>query len=86
MKRTKRVEITVETSRTVVRRGTGDATVWCAECSAPSHTVTPGEAAALTGANRGAGAGRLHFIETAGSSPLICLNSLLASTDEGSDG
>ena len=90
MRRTKRVEITVETSRLVVRRGVGDAPVWCAECSAPARTVTPGEAAALPGVTTGtvdhrARAGRLHFIETAGSSPLICLNSLLASTDEGGD-
>jgi hypothetical protein len=88
MRRTKRVEITVETSRLVVRRGVGDAPVWCAACSAPAQTVTPGEAAALAGVSTGtvyrrAGAGRLHFIETAGSSPLICLNSLLVSIDEG---
>ena len=88
MRRTKRVEITVETSRLVVRRGVGEAPVWCDECSAPAHTVTPGEAAALAGVSTGAvhrraKAGRLHFVETAGSSPLICLNSLLVSTDGG---
>ena len=88
MRRTKRVEITVETSRLVVRRGAGEAPVWCAECSAPAQTITLGEAAALAGVStrtvyRWAGAGRLHVIETAGASPLICLNSLLMSTDEG---
>ena len=89
MRRTKRMEITVETSRLVIRRGVGEAPVWCARCSAPAQTVTPGEAAVLAGVSAGtvyrrAGAGRLHFVETAGSSRLICLNSLLVSTDDGS--
>jgi hypothetical protein len=89
MRRTKRVEITVETSRLVIRRGVGEAPVWCARCSAPARTVTPGEAAALAGVSTGTvyrrvRAGRLHVIETAGS-PLICLDSLLVSTDGGGD-
>jgi hypothetical protein len=90
MRRTKRVEITVETSRLIVRRSVGEGVVWCAQCSAPAQTVSAGEAAALTRVSTGelerrAGAGRLHVIETAGSSPLICLSSLLASTDDRGD-
>lgn len=90
MRRTKKVEITVETSRIVVRFGVDDDTVWCAVCSAPAQTVTPGEAAALEAANPGvidrrAGAGRLHLIEKEGSLPLICLRSLLASFDAHGD-
>jgi excisionase family DNA binding protein len=74
----------------VIRRGVGEASVWCAACSAPTQTVTPREAAALAGISAGtvyrrAEAGRLHFVETAGPSPLICLNSLLVSTDQGGD-
>lgn len=83
MRRRRRLEIAVETKRMVVRRGMSQAPVWCAECSAPVQTVTPEEAAALTGVDtsagpRRAGADRLHFVEAAGRSPLICLNSLLA--------
>jgi hypothetical protein len=90
MIRRKRVEITVETRRLVVRRGMSQAPDWCAECSAPVQSVTPGEAAALPGVSTGtvycrAEAGRLHFVETAARSPMICLNSLLRSTGEGGD-
>jgi hypothetical protein len=90
MRRTKRVEITVETSRMVIRRGVGEAPVWCARCSAPARTVTLGEAAALAGVSTGTvhsrvRAGRLHFVETAGS-PLICLDSLEHAADDRSHG
>ena len=82
MKRRKRVEITVETSLLVIRRGTNQGPVWCLECSSPVQSVTPEEAAVLAGVNtravyRWVEAGQLHFIETAEQSPLICLNSLL---------
>ncbi len=84
------IEITVETSRLVVRRCMSQAPDWYAECSAPVQSVTPREAAALTGVStstiyRRAKAGRLHFVEAAARSPLICLNSLLGSTDKGAN-
>jgi predicted site-specific integrase-resolvase len=50
------------------------------------QSVTPEEAAALAAVStriiyRWVEAGQLHFNETAEQSPLICLNSLLRSTD-----
>ncbi len=88
MKRRKRVEITVETSLLVVRRSQNQAPVWCIECASPVQSVTPEEAAMLAGVStrtvyRWMEAGQLHFFETAEQSPLICLNSLLRSTDKG---
>ncbi len=88
MKRRKRIEITVETSLLVIRRGTNRGQVWCLECSSPVQSVTPEEAAVLAGIStrtvyRRVEAGQLHFIETAEQSLMICLNSLLRSTDKG---
>ena len=84
MRRRRRVEVTVETSQLVVRRGLGQIPGWCVDCSALVQTITLGEAATLAGVStstvyRRAEAGRLHFVETA-QSPLICLNSLLRPT------
>lgn len=87
MKRRKRVEITVETSLLIVRRSTSRTPVWCTACSSPVRSVTPGEAAALAGVSertvyRWVEAGRLHFMETAEQALVICLDSLLGSTDD----
>lgn len=86
MGRRRRMEITVETRQMVIRRRTNHAPVWCTECSSPVQSVTPEVAAALAGVStrtiyRRVEAEQLHFIETAEQSPLICLNSLLGSTD-----
>lgn len=88
MKRRRRVEITVETTRLVIRRSKNQAPVWCLECSAPVQSVTPAEAAALTGVNtraiyRWVEAAQLHLIETAEQAPLICLISLRRVTNQG---
>ena len=76
------MEITVETRRLVIRRGTNQASVWCVDCCSPVQLITPEEAAVLAGVNTRTiylrvEQGQLHFIETAEQSPLICLNSLL---------
>lgn len=86
MKRRKRIEITVETCRLVIHRGANQASVWCAKCSSSVQSVTPREVAVLAGVNtrtvyRWVEAEQLHFNETAEQSPLICLNSLLRSSD-----
>lgn len=88
MRRRKRMEITVEIRQIVLRRRTNPAPAWCLECSSPVQSITPEEAAALVGVNtrtiyQWVEAGQLHFIETAEPSPLICLTSLLSSTDKG---
>lgn len=88
MKRRKRVEITVETSRLVIRRSKNHASVWCLDCSSLVQSVTPEEAAVLAGVNtraiyRWVEAAQLHLIETAEQAPLICLNSLRSLTDKG---
>lgn len=86
MRRRRRMEITVETRQMVIRRNTNQAPIWCIGCLSPVQLVTPEEAAALAGVStrtiyRWVEAEQLHFIETAEQSPLICLNSLLGSTD-----
>lgn len=86
MRRRRRMEITVETRRLVIRRSTNQAPVWCVECSSPVQLITPEEAAVLAGVNtrtiyRWVETAQLHFLETAEQSPLLCLNSLLRLTD-----
>lgn len=86
MRRRKRIVATLETRLIIIRRRTNPAPIWCLECSSLVQSVAPEEAAALAGVNtrtiyRWVEAGQLHLIETAEQSPLICLNSLLSSTD-----
>jgi hypothetical protein len=87
MKRKNRIEITVETRLTVIRRGTNLAQVWCNGCSSPVQWITPEEAAARgrqhahrlpLGGSRSA-----HVVETETQALLICLNSLLTFTYKG---
>jgi hypothetical protein len=87
MKWRKRLEITLETSRLVLRRSNNQTTVWCLACSSPVQSVSPEEAAWLAGVNtrtvyRWVEAEQLHFIETAEKTSLICLNSPLRLTDQ----
>jgi hypothetical protein len=87
MKRTKRMEITVETRLLLIPRGTNQAPVWCIRCASPVQFITPEEAAVRADVNartvyRWVEAGKLHFIESANQAPLICLNSVLRSTDK----
>ena len=84
MRQRRRVAITVETSRLVVRRSMGQRHVRCARCSAHMQSVTLEDAAALIGLNTSAiytqtEAREYHFVEEAGSG-LICLNALFAQT------
>ncbi len=86
MRQKKRVAITVETSRLVVRRSTRHRDVWCARCAAHVQSVTVEDAAALVSVSTSmistqTEAGECHFVEEIGSD-LICLNSLFASIDK----
>jgi hypothetical protein len=81
------MEITIETTRLVIRRNTTQAPVWCSECSLRTQLITPEDAAELAGVNvstinHRVEQGQLHLIEPGEQSPLICLNSLLR-TDKG---
>lgn len=54
---------------------------WCPRCAAFVQMLTPEQAAALAGVStrhvfRWLEADRLHFVETASPSPLVCLASL----------
>ena len=86
MRQRRRVAITVETSRLVVRRSVNQSHEWCARCSAYVHLVTFEDAAALIGLSTSTIStepepAAYHFIGEAASS-LICLNSLLMSIDK----
>lgn len=86
MRQRRRVAITIETSRLVVRRSTRHADLWCARCAAQVQSVTLQDAAALTGVSTRmictkSEAGECHFVEEVGSD-LICLNSLFASINK----
>ena len=88
MRRRTRVEITIETSLLVVRRGTSQTNAWCAECVSPVRSVTPEESAVLAGVSqrivfRWLEVGLLHLSEMAASSRLTWLNSVLRSIDNG---
>ncbi len=90
MKRTKRMEITVETRLMVIRRLTNQAPVWCIQCASPVQFITPGQAAVLAGVNtrtlyRWVESDQLHLVESANVEPLICLNSLLTLSDKGEE-
>ncbi len=81
MKRTRRMEITVETNLLVIRRSTNRTPVWCVECSSPVQLITPEETAALAGVStrtvyRRVERGQFHFVETDGGRLLICPNYL----------
>ena len=82
MKRKRRLEIIVETTRRSIIRQSGAApATWCEQCSGP---LLPAEAAvAVTGLSSRAihrlvEAGEVHFAETPSGALLVCPNSLVA--------
>ena len=83
MRQRRRVAITVETSRLIVRRSMNQRHVWCSQCSAHVQAVTLEDAAALISVSTStiytnSEAGEYHFVEDAGL-VRICLNSLFVS-------
>ena len=79
LKRT--VRITVTQVHRVSRAGVGRERRWCPRCADFVAMLTPEQAAAFAGVStrhvfRWLEAGRLHFVETASPSPLVCLASL----------
>ena len=86
MRQRRRVAITIETSRLVVRQSMSQTHVWCTRCSAHVQSVMLEAAAALAGVSTSmvytqTEAGECHFVEEVGSD-LICLNSLFALIDK----
>ena len=85
MSQRRRVAVTVESRRLIVRRSMGQRHVWCAQCSAWVQSVTLEDAAALRGVKYiQTDAGEYHFVDEAGSG-LICLNSVLVSINKQND-
>ena len=82
MKKRKRTEIRFEVEQTlVVRQRRAPIVVWCEWCREQVTMIRPEDATATAGLTpraiyRLVEAGRLHFIETADGSLLICLNSI----------
>ena len=88
MRRKKRTEIVIETRQLLAVRGGASAVLQCPTCAPSATMITPEEAAALARTSQHAihhllEAGRVHFIDTARRTKLICLNSLLAHLKEG---
>lgn len=90
MNKTKRItNITFETERTytfAVREAIAGS-AWCAACGAEAGAVSVEEAARVSGLSelaiyRRLVTGTLHFTETAAGRVVICLNSLLKSSDK----
>jgi len=78
----RQTEITIETWEVLISRHPSSLhRLWCAHCQKPVLIISWREASlcglSLDAAHSLAQAGRLHFIETAGELPQICLNSLL---------
>lgn len=79
----KRIQIIVETDRVLIIRRRGCVRHWCSECGRETDMVSLSQAGLRTGVAElllrdGARGGKWHMTETAGGSPLICLDSLLA--------
>ena len=83
MKTSRKTEITVETERVLVIRGTKQARLtWCPSCAEQVKMVTPEQASAIARVTartiyRWVEAEKLHFAETPAGWLLVCLNSLL---------
>jgi hypothetical protein len=86
MKR-RRVEITVETDRILIIRGSRRSIhAWCSECTQKVQMITPDEAAAISRVSTRTIYGlveakKIHFNETP-EELLVCLESLFARTEE----
>lgn len=79
----KQTKITLETDSLVVLRGRSSPRAWCPRCGAEVEMIAMQETAVMTNLNPTAleewlKSDELHRLPTAGSSTLICLNSLLA--------
>lgn len=83
----RKIQVTVESSQTVVlRSGPNGATMWCDECRILARFVPAERAALLASLSlreicRRVDASLLHFTETSEGRLFICLHSLLAEPD-----
>jgi hypothetical protein len=85
MKRTRRLQITIERERLLVLRHEQEVEQWCEECGATVRMIRPAEAAAIAAVSdrtifRQIESRRLHFSETQAGTVLICLNSIVKQT------
>ena len=84
MKRTKRVETTIETHQVlVVKSSPGTTDCFCPDCQLVVRAVVAGQAAAIAGVsertvNRWVELGLIHFMETPAGQLLVCVPSLPA--------
>ena len=82
MKRTKRVETTIETHQVLVVRSSSETThCFCPDCQLVVRAVVTGQAAAIAGVSERivhgwVELGLIHFIETPAGQLLICVPSL----------
>lgn len=81
MKRKRRIEITVETTRVLAISQSRGRTDWCPACAAEVKLVTVDEGAVLAGVSartlyRWVEAAKLHYAETPEGLLLVCLASL----------
>ena len=84
MKRTKKVETTIETHQVLVVRSSSETThCFCPDCQLVVRAVVAGQAAAIAGVseravNRWVELGLIHFMETPAGQLLICVSSIPA--------
>lgn len=81
MRRTRRLELTVETDRIIMVVDGGSEKLWCPVCQSDTQMISVDQAAILQQVNartifRWVDEGRLHYAETAQGLLRICLNSL----------
>ena len=80
----KKMQITIETSRVLIVRRTRSSRTWCLECAREVDAVGLEEAGVLTGMTppllrESLEAGKWHFSQSSEGALLICLDSLLKS-------
>lgn len=82
MKASKKIEITIQTNRRLVVRGSVSARDWCRECGSETEVVTLETAGAVTQAVKmelesHLIEGDLHIVQAADGSSRVCVRSLL---------
>ena len=79
----KQTNITIETASLLILRGRAARRAWCPECAAEGEMIAIEETGVISNLDRPAleewlNSRKLHRLEAADDSTLICLNSLLA--------
>lgn len=79
----KQTKITIETDSLLILRGRNSRRTWCPKCEAEREMIALENLGVISNLDRRAleewlNSGKLHRVETADGSEMICLNSLLA--------